>query len=79
MTSPETNKVNLRVKTPESDEHKQWLLAETDRYAKVTAYVSFFVEQRAQMGDMTTEEVFEEFKGNVCLYMRGGFDALGVQ
>ena len=81
MSSPEESsfKTHLRIKRPEDAQHEAWVLGQTDTYAAAVGYISFFIEQRAQMGDMDTVEVLKEFEENVCRFMRGGYDVLGEQ
>jgi hypothetical protein len=52
---------------------------ELENYKAAAGYIAFFLEQRSRFGDMDTAAGFDEFKGNVCTIMRGGFDILGTQ
>jgi len=69
----------LRLKTPLTDQQKEWLTAEIDNYVMTTKYLAWFFEMRSKLGDMTEQEVWDEIKANVSMHARGGFDALGVQ
>lgn len=81
MTTQKTadDTFKLRLKIPEDLDNAKWLSDEIDRYTAAVAYVAYFAEARALMGDTDTSQTFEEFKGNVCRAMRRGYDDHGEQ
>lgn len=67
----------LRLKTPEDPKYVPWLEKELPNYQSAVEYVSFFIENRALMGDVDTNDMWAEFKMNVCMHMRDGLDRDG--
>ena len=68
----------LQLKPP-PPQYREWMFTELQNYHEMVKYLAFFCEARSKMGDMESDEVFDELKNNVCLQMRGGYDVLGTQ
>jgi hypothetical protein len=79
VSTPETGSLQLRLKQPDTDDDSAWVVDQSDTYTAAVSYVSYFIEQRARMGDMSSAEVLKEFDENVCRFMRGGYDVHGEQ
>jgi hypothetical protein len=73
------SKVNYEVTYPQSDEGVAFQEKANPTYVSAVRFVANYAETRAGMGDISTEQVLEEFKKNVCIEMRRGFDTLGTQ
>lgn len=71
--------VAMRLSRPSDGEFDEWIINESEMYAEAAKYMSYYIEERAKMGDRSTAELFEEFKNNVCMFMRSGYDVLGEQ
>jgi len=75
--TPKLRPNTLRLQKPTDEKYIPWLEREVPNYEAAVGYVSFFIEQRAKMGDVDTNDMWAEFKMNVCIHMRGGSDTLG--
>jgi len=65
-------KTGLVVRAPMDPKFMPWMHVEMPWYRAAVDYMAFFFEQRAQMGDMETTDLWAEFKQNVCIVMRDG-------
>lgn len=75
-----TASYGIRVKAPPTAEEQAKVARCMDGYQAAVNCVGAFIEMRAHMSDAPpTDELFEEFKKNVCARMRAGWDSLGEQ
>jgi hypothetical protein len=65
----------LSVKTPLTEEHAAYVEAVLPDYCVAAEFVARWIAQRAAMGDMEGDEVFEEFKRNVTRLLIGDDEA----
>lgn len=68
----------LSVRAPTDPKYGPWMHHELPNYKAAVSYVAFFFEQRAEMGDMETTDLWAEFKQNVCIVMRDGRSEEGL-
>ena len=68
----------VRMKSPVTDRQQEWCTKELANYLVAVQFLAFFFEARANFGDMTEQEVWDEIKANVSMAARGEFDLLGV-
>ena len=78
-TTDQKPKTGLVVRTPTNDLYMPWMFQEMPRYKAAVEYMAFFFEQRAGMGDMSTSDLWAEFKQNVCISMRDGLHKENTQ
>jgi hypothetical protein len=66
---------NVALTLPKNnDEAADWLSGELMAYVGAVSYMAYFVEARAAVGDVTTEEIMQEFSRNISAHMREGFN-----